>query len=74
MISRGPALVQAEAPSSQTPWIVDFLWRADPWVIVIGGLFLFFLARTMVRSLFMALARYIALGIKTVWEAMSGRG
>ncbi len=66
--------MQAEAPSSQTHWIVDLLWRADPWVIVIGGLFLFFLARTLIHSLFMALARYVALGIKTVWAAMSGRG
>ncbi len=74
MISRGPALVQAEAHSSQTSWIVDFLWRADPWVIVIGSLFLFFLARTAVRSLFVALARFVALGIRTIWEAMSGRG
>ncbi len=43
-------------------------------VIVIGGLILFFLARTAVRSLFMALARFVALGIRTVWEGMSGRG
>ncbi len=60
-------------PSSQTPWIVDFLWRTDPWMIVIGSLILFFLARTMVHSFFMALARYVALGIRTAWEAMSGR-
>ncbi len=66
--------MQAEAPSSQTPWMVDILWHADPWMIVIGSLILFFLARTLVHSLFMALARYFALGIKTVWEAMSGRG
>lgn len=73
MISQESAFEQAEGPSSQTPWIVDFLWHANPWVIVIGGLLLFFLARTLVHSLFLALARHITLAAKMAWEAVTGR-
>lgn len=73
MISQDSAFEQAEGPSSQAPWIVEFLWHANPWVIVIGALVLFVLARTVVRSLFTALARHIALAIEMAWEALTGR-
>jgi hypothetical protein len=73
MISQESAFEQVEGPSSQTPWIVDFLWHANPWIIVIGALVLFFLARTVVHSLLLALARHVALAAKMAWEALTGR-
>ncbi|MFG1691110.1 hypothetical protein ACGF5M_02950 [Gemmatimonadota bacterium] len=72
MISQESAFEQVEGPSSQTPWIVDFLWHANPWVIVIGALVLFFLARTLVHSLITVLARHVALVAKMAWEALTG--
>jgi hypothetical protein len=66
-------VTQVEPSAQQTPWLVDFLWHANPWVIVIGALLLFFLARAVLDSLFAALARYIALGVKTLREWLSGR-
>ena len=38
------------------PWWLRFLAEANPWVVVLGGLAGFFLARSLVQRLFYFLA------------------
>jgi len=56
------------------PWWLRFLAEANPWVVVIGGLFAFFLARSLIHRLFYALAQQMLVGFNAIWEFVSGRG
>jgi hypothetical protein len=44
------------------------------WVVVIGGLLLFFLLRTLVQRVLYFLARHTVVGFKAIWEFLTGRG
>jgi len=55
------------------PWWLSFLAEADPWVVVIGGVLGFFLARTLIHRFFYALARHVAAGFKAIWDFLLGR-
>ena len=56
------------------PGWTRLLTGPPPWVVVIGGLVLFFLLRSLVQRFFYFLAKHTVVGFKAIWEYLTGRG
>ena len=71
---KGPSLYLSTGWSMDTnPWWLRVLAEANPWVVVLGGVVGFFLARSLVQRFFFFLAQHMAVGFKAIWEFLSGR-
>ncbi len=55
------------------PGWMRFLDQANPWVVVIGGLLLFFLIRDLVHRAILFLAQHMVVGFKAIWDYLTGR-
>ena len=48
--------------------VYEFLFQLSPWVLIPGALVLFLLARSLIHSLFLNLARHLVNGVKGIFE------
>jgi hypothetical protein len=54
--------------------VYEFLFNLNPWILVPGALLLFFLARTLLHSLFLTLAQHIVNGVRRIIDFLSRPG